>query len=328
MSLPSLFLSYSSKDVHLKNQVVSHFSALRRAGIIDMWTDDRIAVGDYWRQEIEEAIERAAAAVFLITANFLASDFINDEEVPRLLERQRKNGLAVIPVIARPCAFELVKWLDPVQVRPRGYAVWSPGSDPDIALANITREIAHIFKNAGHTDRRTDHLRIFSVRIKAPDGTMYEANGSDALIVGEVLDAFIESWRSPQDQRSSPMRFSLHLDAEGAPKLDTSISLRAAGVTASSTLRLDASPLVRTDTVGLTVMVDNDGLYSVASSLDVTVEELASDLLTTPFTEQDIVVEQLASAAQPARRLTLDQTLFDACVNDRACLRIQRRVHH
>ena len=56
-----------------------------------------------------KAINTAGIAILMITANFLTSKFILDEEVPKLLARREKEGVRVIPVIVKPCAWTQVK---------------------------------------------------------------------------------------------------------------------------------------------------------------------------------------------------------------------------
>ena len=89
------------------------------AGLLDLWDDRRIGTGEDWRAEIAEAMGRANVAILLISADFLTSQFILGEEVPRLLQRRDAEGLRVFPVIVRPCAWKTVPWLSRMQVRPK-----------------------------------------------------------------------------------------------------------------------------------------------------------------------------------------------------------------
>ena len=82
-----IFVSYSHKDEREKDKLLSHLGVLQHQGLIDLWSDDRIGAGTHWKQEISEAIAQAKVAILLISANFLTSDFILGEEVPKLLKR-------------------------------------------------------------------------------------------------------------------------------------------------------------------------------------------------------------------------------------------------
>ena len=45
-----------------------------------------------WYPAIEKALNEASAAILLVSADFLISEFIRNEEIPRLLERREKEG--------------------------------------------------------------------------------------------------------------------------------------------------------------------------------------------------------------------------------------------
>ena len=103
MTAPTVFISYSHKDEKWKNRLVTHLGVLEKEGLLDLWDDRKIESGDDWRPEIEKAINKAAVAILMISANFLTSNFILDVEVPKLIARREKEGLRVIPLIVVNC---------------------------------------------------------------------------------------------------------------------------------------------------------------------------------------------------------------------------------
>ncbi len=119
MPNPSVFISYCHKDEKYKDQLVTHLGVLQKQKLLSIWDDRQIAGGDDWLAEIEQAIESAAVAVLMISAEFLTSDFILNEEVPQLLARRASHGLRVMPLIVKPCAWQLVDWLEKINVRPK-----------------------------------------------------------------------------------------------------------------------------------------------------------------------------------------------------------------
>jgi hypothetical protein len=143
-----VFISYSHKDEDWKDRLVTHLLVLQIQDVIEVWDDRRIEVGDDWRPEIEDAINRASIAVLMISANFLTSKFILDNEVPKLLERRKKGGLRVIPLIVKSCAWKQVKWLSEIQGRPKDNQPLSSGSEHqiDTNLAALAEEIAAIVR--------------------------------------------------------------------------------------------------------------------------------------------------------------------------------------
>jgi len=102
---PSVFVSYSHVDkLHLERFRV-HAKPLEMNGVIDLWVDTSIKAGEKWKEKIEQALSEAAIAVLLISADFLASDFIVNNELPPILEAADKKGTRILPVILKPCRF-------------------------------------------------------------------------------------------------------------------------------------------------------------------------------------------------------------------------------
>src|SRR5687767_3085904 len=95
----AVFVSYSHADRRWVDRLRVHLVPLIREEELDLWEDSRILAGKRWRQEIANAIDRAAVAVLLVSADFLASDFVASEELPQLLHKAESEGLIVIPLI-------------------------------------------------------------------------------------------------------------------------------------------------------------------------------------------------------------------------------------
>jgi hypothetical protein len=150
MTQPTVFISYSHKDEAWKDRLVTHLRVLEKQGQLDLWDDRRIGAGEDWRAEIEAAMTRASVAVLLVSADFLTSDFILGQEVPRLLRRRDEEGLRVFPVIVRPCTWKRVEWLARMQVRPKDGRPISGGNDHqiDADLAAVAEEVAAIINRA------------------------------------------------------------------------------------------------------------------------------------------------------------------------------------
>ena len=100
-----VFISYSHKDAKWLERIRVHLTPLEREGIIDLWDDTKIRAGMNWREELQKAIVSSTVALVLISANFLASDFIAEHELPQLLLRAKVGGTTVLPLIISPCMF-------------------------------------------------------------------------------------------------------------------------------------------------------------------------------------------------------------------------------
>lgn len=116
---PTVFISYSHKDEDWKKLLTPHLRVLEQAGRIDIWDDRKIDGGSQWFRDIKAAIDRAAVAVCLISADYLASDFCVKEEIPYLLARRDRTVLVILPTLLHPCLWEVVEWLEPTQMIPR-----------------------------------------------------------------------------------------------------------------------------------------------------------------------------------------------------------------
>jgi len=117
---------------------------LQHEGLLDLWDDRRIGAGEDWKKEIEEAMAKANVAILLVSRHFLTSKFILEEEVPRLMERRKEEGVWVFPIIAEPCTWKRIKWLSRMNLRPEDGKPLSGGNEHQINsdLAVIAEEVA------------------------------------------------------------------------------------------------------------------------------------------------------------------------------------------
>lgn len=102
------FLSYSHEDHRLFAGFRPHLAALKRGFGLDIWTDHRIEAGTFWNASIEAAIKQAQVFVLLISPDFIASDYVNDSEIPAISEQRRSTGALVLPVVLKRCSWQMV----------------------------------------------------------------------------------------------------------------------------------------------------------------------------------------------------------------------------
>jgi hypothetical protein len=101
-----IFVSYSHADEYWLGRLQVHLKPLARHGRIEMWDDTQIQVGDEWRSEIRKAVESCSVAVLLVSADFMASDFIDNNELPPLLDAARQRGVRILPILVSSSYFE------------------------------------------------------------------------------------------------------------------------------------------------------------------------------------------------------------------------------
>jgi internalin A len=96
-----IFYSYSHKDEDHQAELEIHLTLLKRKGLLETWSDRKITPGQEWAGEIDKALERADIILFLISADFIASNYCFDIEMKRALERHNSGDATVIPIIVR-----------------------------------------------------------------------------------------------------------------------------------------------------------------------------------------------------------------------------------
>ncbi|PJJ48530.1 toll/interleukin-1 receptor domain-containing protein [Hymenobacter chitinivorans] len=101
----SVFISYSHADSHWREMLTIHLHPLVRDQHVQIWSDWDMHKGERWQDRIRRQLAQAKVAIFLVSADFLASDFIHAEELPPLLVAAEQEGAILLSIIVRPCAF-------------------------------------------------------------------------------------------------------------------------------------------------------------------------------------------------------------------------------
>lgn len=177
-----VFISYSHKDLAILERIKQFFAPLERAGSMQYWDDTQIKPGMDWHAEIRTALMNARVAILLISADFLASAFIVEDELPSLLAAAEKKGTVIMPLIVGPSAFSNVASLSRFQ------AVNDP-KKPLKKLSSVQRD--EIFAKLADTVRSTLGAQS-SIALQPPgppvsNGVVATANqmGSEAQSAAE-----------------------------------------------------------------------------------------------------------------------------------------------
>ncbi|MDX2032714.1 MAG: TIR domain-containing protein [Blastocatellia bacterium] len=136
----SLFISYSHIDELLRIELEKQLSALTFEGLDVIWTDRKIGAGQEWEREIIENLDAANVIVLLISSDFLASEYCRNVEMPRALQMHEKQQAIVIPVILRPCLWE-VSPLAKIQAFPKDAKPVTTCPNRDEAWLDVVRGI-------------------------------------------------------------------------------------------------------------------------------------------------------------------------------------------
>jgi pimeloyl-ACP methyl ester carboxylesterase len=103
-----IFVSYSHKDGDwLERLRVMATPYLRTAeSELDLWDDKRLQSGDRWDIKIRSALKQAGVAVALVSANFLGSQYIMENELPIILDAAKNNRLRLLWVYISAAGYE------------------------------------------------------------------------------------------------------------------------------------------------------------------------------------------------------------------------------
>lgn len=116
----SVFISYAHADnenADSKRQWLNRFLKFLRPFVrqedFTVCSDRDIMIGDDWHAHIQTHLTRARAAVLLVSPDFLASDYIANNELPPLLKDAADKGVKIFPIIVAPCSYSRTKFKYP-----------------------------------------------------------------------------------------------------------------------------------------------------------------------------------------------------------------------
>ncbi|MVT12638.1 toll/interleukin-1 receptor domain-containing protein [Chitinophaga tropicalis] len=101
-----IFISYFRNDLNFLEELKTMLAPLIEKKKLSLWDDTMISSGKNKRDEMESALSLAKAAILLVTPDYLASDFIKENELPPLLELSKKKGTKILWI---PVKSSLVK---------------------------------------------------------------------------------------------------------------------------------------------------------------------------------------------------------------------------
>lgn len=143
---PTVFISYSKTNVPQRRRLESELKILKNEGLLKRnWHDRMIDPGDKWDETIQRELSDADVIIVLTSVAALATDYINEHELPMALELQNDGKLVVIPVILEACRWEQTALGDLNALPEKGKPLnkWKPSAD---GWKTIADGLAKVFK--------------------------------------------------------------------------------------------------------------------------------------------------------------------------------------
>jgi TIR domain len=163
-----VFVSYSHKDNDLRAELDAHLSLLKHQRKIAAWHDRMIEAGAEWEAQLKAKLESASIVLFLISADFMASEYCYDKEMHWAIDRHHKGKVLVIPIILRPCDWQgtLFSGLQALPMDLKPVTLWVDRDSAFLDIAQgIRRSVDSIAKKntnlqPSNTDQDSNNLAL------------------------------------------------------------------------------------------------------------------------------------------------------------------------
>ena len=218
-----VFLCHNSQDKDEVKKVARQLLAQGLHPWLDEW---ELRPGLLWQPPIEEQIKTIPSAAVFISKNDLGPWQI--PETYALLNQFVRRGCPVIPVLLEnvpdildlpsvPLFLTNMTWVDfrKQEPDPLTQLIWGITGRKPIEPANI-----------------------LSLTITTPDGGKYAADVPADTLVDQLLRDFLSQWPSLGGGTTGSMRFSLRTEDTTSHTLDSSSTLREAGLVPNAKLAL------------------------------------------------------------------------------------------
>ncbi|MCX6875711.1 MAG: SUMF1/EgtB/PvdO family nonheme iron enzyme [Verrucomicrobia bacterium] len=196
-----VFICYSHLDKKWTEEgrlgLIPYFQRrFKREGVQFWWDREEeggLKGGDEWRRKIFSEIDRADIAVPLISGNFSASDFIQDEELPRIHERYKREELKVLPILVTHIGDTTRKtlgWIMDLQVVPSKQRALEEHTATDAAWEKVKEDLLdELDRSIGECrKRKTEAARLEEER-KQQEDARRAAEAARAMAAAEKAKA-------------------------------------------------------------------------------------------------------------------------------------------
>jgi hypothetical protein len=143
----NIFISYSHLDVGYKDQLQIFMAPLLRNGKLSYWSDEKIKLGAKWDVEIRRAFDESQIILLLISADFLNSKYIMEQELEWARQKHERNEAIIFPIFIRQCYLGESADITCYQGAPSYEKPVSSFEDKDEAYTIIVKKISERLKD-------------------------------------------------------------------------------------------------------------------------------------------------------------------------------------
>lgn len=142
-----IFFSYCHADEDLRDELEKSLAMLKRQEKITSFHDRRIISGSNFDDAIDTNMSDADVTLFLVSRDFLASDYCMNTEMMLAEERHTKGSTHIIPVILRPCEWAEVPLFSKLLGGTTDNKPVTKHADLDDAFLDISKRIRAVVKD-------------------------------------------------------------------------------------------------------------------------------------------------------------------------------------
>ncbi len=207
-----IFCSYSHRDEPLRQEFESSVVLLRRRKLVQIWHDRRIDPGDDFARDIDEHLNSADIITLFVSADFLASDYCYEKEMPRALERESRKEALIVPIIVRPCDWSDAPFAH-LQVIPTNAVAVTSWPNRDEAWTNVAKGLKIAVQKILIT--KLDALKTLKP-IPVPE--TFQRDAAEARAIYEQILRDAPAHKAERERISAEMREKIFaLDLELGP---------------------------------------------------------------------------------------------------------------
>jgi hypothetical protein len=152
-----MFVSYSHENEAWCKRLRPVLKVKANVDTLQPWHDTELKAGDRWDKEIRDELERMHIFLCLVSYQFLASDYIQDVELPIAKARHKKGEIVVVPVVLYPMDLkhecEFLHQLNPLPEWGKSWRDFEKDGDWNDALHPIGNGIKQAIEKARASKR-------------------------------------------------------------------------------------------------------------------------------------------------------------------------------
>ena len=150
-----IFISYSHKDSPYLEELLKFLKPDVSTEKISIWTDANILAGQQWDKLIKDNLNRSEIVIFLVSQDFIVSDYINKIEIKFALKNSNKIIISVLVGAIQMEKFALRSY----QVLPKDLLPvdqWQPQNKAWVNVASELDKVISALKENSVTDKRVN----------------------------------------------------------------------------------------------------------------------------------------------------------------------------